>query len=121
MMLWQFLLTVLAAWGTFSALWAAFGWLLSGSRPVTLILLNPPEHLPEILNRIRWLRGTGLLRCRLIVVTQHRPELPERYEQIEFCTLAELTAGLEAERNELDRNGNGDSPGRHQRRGLSEL
>ena len=118
-MFWQFLITTLAAWGLLCALWAMLGWLLPGSRPVKLILCAPTP--PEVLGRLRWLDQWGLLRCRLTVVGDFPPELPAQYEDVEFCTLAELTAMQEAERREIDGNGNGDPPGRHQRRGVSEL
>lgn len=101
-MVWQLLLTVLAAWGLLSALWAGFGWLLSGSRPATLVLLCPKKDTDGILARLRWLDRMGLLRCRIILTGCDQTDLPQQYENTEFCTLAALSARIEAERERID-------------------
>lgn len=103
-MVWQVLFTVLAAWGLLCALWAGFGWMLSGSRFVTIAVLCPRKNPEGILDRLLWLDGLGLLRCRLIAAIPETAgvHLAQQYEGIEFCTLADLPARLEAEREELD-------------------
>lgn len=101
-MLWQIVFTVLAAWGLLCALWAGFGWLLSGSRPVTLVVLCPKEYPEGILDRLLLLDRLGLLRCRIIAAADARERLKAQYESIEFCTLADLPARIEAERERID-------------------
>lgn len=101
-MVWQVVFTALAAWGLLCALWACFGWLLSGSQSVTLVVLCPSAG---ILARLRWLDRLGLLRCRLIAIEKRPADvepLQREFEEVEFCTLAALSARLEAERKELD-------------------
>ena len=101
-MVWQWIGTVLAAWGLLCALWAGFGWLLPGSKKVTLALMcREPEASAAVL-RLRWLNRLGLLRCRLILPGIPAEQLPRQYEEIEFCTLAEFSAGIEAERERFD-------------------
>lgn len=101
-MIWRLLFTILAAWGLLSALWAGFGWMLSGSSPITLVLLCPKAHTGSILARLRWLNWFGLLRCRILLPGYDPADLPRQYENTEFCTLAELSARIEAEREQID-------------------
>ena len=110
-----------AAWGLFSTLWLILGWFWSGSRSVTLVLLCPQSDAEGALLRLRWLNHWGFLRSRIILPGVQKTDLPQDHKDTEFCTLAELSARIEAERERFDRHGNGDPPGCRQRRGVSEL
>ena len=105
----------LAAWGVLCALWAALGWLLPDGKGCALVCVGRPDI--GILSRWKWLRGLGLLRCPLIAVTEDLLEDSET----EQCSREDLLARLEMERNRFNGTGNGNHPGRHQRRGISEL
>ena len=108
---------ILAAFGLLSALWAGLGWLLPGGRGMAMVCAGPPD--PGILARYRWLRGLGLFSCPLIVAAEET-DLPPM-DGIEICAPEALLSRLELERKQIDGTGNGDPPGRHQRRGISEL
>lgn len=110
------LLGALAAFGLLSMVWASLGWLLPSGRGCALVCFGKPD--PGILSRYKWLRGLGLLSCPLLVVADD-PGEPE--DGIEICTGEELLSRLEMERNRFHGTGNGDPPGRDQRRGVSEL
>ena len=107
------ILGFLAAFGAFSALWAAFGWLLPGLRGCAVVCWGRPEA--EILIGYKWLRGLGLLRCPLLIVAE------DGGEDTEICSREELLSRLEWERNRFDGTGNGDHSGNHQRGGIPEL
>lgn len=62
-MIWYVILGLLAAFGLFCAMWAAFGFFLPGSEKCTLVVLCHPRQEPALLRRLLWLRGLGLLRC----------------------------------------------------------
>ena len=109
-------LVVLAAIGLLSLGWGILGWLLPDGKGCALVCLGQPDE--GILSRYRWLRGIGFLRCPLIVVTDSEED---RDSWIEICAGEALLARLEMERSLVHGTGNGDSPGRHQRRGISEL
>ena len=69
---------------------------------------------------------SGLLTCPVIVADQgmapaERRMLEQKRGGIKLCSREELPGLLELERNRIDRTGNGDHPGRDQRRGISEL
>ena len=97
-MWWELLWTFFAAWGIFSALWTLIGGWLSGSKPITLVLLCPNDRTHAALLRLRWLSQLGFLRCRIIVTD---PQVPPS-DNTEFCTLADLPARIEAERERFD-------------------
>lgn len=101
-MVWQLIRTVLGAWGFLCALWAGFGWLLPGSKKVTLMLLCRESDAAATALRLRWLNQLGFLRCRLILPGITADQMPRQYDDIEFCTLAELPARIEAERKRFD-------------------
>ena len=111
-------LGALAAFGLFSILWALLGWLLPGDRGAALVCLEEADE--GLLSRYKWLRGMGLLSCPLLVVTENDLVQPEGCE-IEICSREALFQRLELERKKIDGTGNGDSSGRDQRRGVSEL
>ena len=105
-----------AAFGALSMLWALLGWLLPSGRGCALVCWGEPDV--GIVSRYRWLTGVGLLRCPLIAVVSS--ETASR-EPVEVCSGEDLLARLEWERRQSDGTGIGDSPGCHQRRGVSEL
>lgn len=115
------LLGVLAAVGLLSILWVFFGVFLPGSRGGILLCMQWPED--GLIIRYRWLRDLGLIHCPMIIVAE---DMENRERQpigcgIEICSPDALRQRLERERTEIDGTGNGNPPGRHQRRGISEL
>ena len=118
MALWV-ILGMLAAFGLLSAVWTALGWLLPDGRGMALVCLGCPDE--GIVSRYRWLRGAGLLRCPLLVCAEEDLPQWQTATGIEICGREELVPRLELERKNIDRTGNGDPAGRHQRRGVSEL
>lgn len=106
----------LAAFGAFSILWAVLGWLLPAGQGCVLVCCGQPD--PGILSRYRWLRGAGLLRCPLVCVGAAESCAGD---DLEICAGDALLSRLEWERNQKNGTGNGDSPGYHQCRGVSEL
>lgn len=91
-----FLITVLAAFGCLSVLWAAFGWLLPVCREGCLVYQGRPGA-PGFLPAYLWLRSMGLVRCTLIVVDLgfEEPERTYLTEQgIEIYSLEELPQRL---------------------------
>ncbi len=115
-MLWYFVLGTFAAFGALCVLWALLGWLLPGGKGSALVCFGLPDE--EILTRIKWLRSMGLLNIPLLVVAE---EPGFGSAEMEICTGEELLSRLKQERKQYDGTGNGDSSGRHQRRGISEL
>ena len=115
------ILGTLAAMGFLSLLWVSFGWLLPGLKGCSLVCLGRPGE--GLLRRYRWLRDLGLLNCPLLMVTEDPAgETEEAFGSgMELCSRDALWQRLERERTDLDGTGNGDPPGRHQRRGISEL
>ena len=98
---------ILAAWGLLGLCWGVWGWLLPGSRQDTVIVFCTPERHPDgVIARCRWLRSLGLLPGRLLVCHRTEPAelalLRQTYEDLEFCSPAELAARLELERENLD-------------------
>lgn len=126
-MAWIIILGTLAAWGLLCILWAALGWLLPGSSGGVMLCLCRLGKVPDgVILRYCWLRGLGLMNCPLLILdsslSRREQEIYlKKYPGIEFCSLEEVPARLEVERNRIERNGNGDPPGCHQRRGISEL
>ena len=124
MILWLFFI-ILAGWGLLCSLWLAAGWLV-GPKGIHLYLC-PPDVPPESCIRgYRWLHSLGLLSGPLLILDgpaneQEQEIIIRHYPFVEFCDLAELSARVELERNRFDGTGYGDPPGRHQRRGVSEL
>lgn len=116
---------MLAAFGALCALWCLFGWLLPAGRGGVLVYRGESEADARFFaRRYLWLRGMGLLDCPLVLAAREPEEPERRYLEsrgIELCSPAELSARLGIGAEEIDGTGNGDSPGRHQRRGVSEL
>ena len=115
------LIGTLAAIGMLSVLWVCFGWLLPGGRDGAVICLGWPRD--GMIARYRWLRDLGLLHCPMIIVMEEPvgADAMPMGPGIEICSPDALWQRLKQERTNLDGTGNGDSPGRHQRRGISEL
>ena len=113
-MVFAILMGTLAAYGALSALWAALGWLLPGLGGCALVYVGTPEE--GICRRYRWLRGLGLIDCPLIAVAEDA-----QTEDTEVCSREDLIPRLEREAEKFGRTGTGDSSGRGQHRGISEL
>lgn len=95
MLVW-WILGVLAAFGAFCALWAAFGWLLPVWRGCVLVCIckGQTEEARALLCW-RWLRGLGLIKAPLLMVGSGLSADPD----VEFCTLEALPSRLEQERD----------------------
>lgn len=98
-----------AAFGVLSAIWVLFGWLLPGGTGGALVCRCRPglKEMP-LIRRHRWLRELGLLRVPMLLVDssfsqEERQFLRRRYSGIDFCSLEELPARLEVERNRIER------------------
>lgn len=115
-MLGYLLVGTLAAFGALSALWALLGWLLPGGKGCVVICYGAPK--PEILTRFKWLRSLGFLNCPVILVSD---KVSMQWEQAENCTEEELLQRLKQEYERYHGTGTGDSSGRGQRCGISEL
>ena len=111
----EMILAFFAAYGLFSTIWAMLGWLLPDGRGCALVCIGLPDE--GILSRIRWLRGTGLLRVPVICVAEEE----DGRDDLEICSREQLLSRLEWEKRRFDGTGNGDYTGNHQRRGISEL
>ena len=116
-MVWYFLLATLAAFGLFSVLSVILGWLLPAGKGCALVCVGQPDI--GVLSRWKWLQGMGLLKCPLIAVTETEALYVD--SEIEQISRDDLLARLETERDRFDRTGNGDPPGHHRCRGISEL
>ena len=116
-MVWYILVGMLAAFGGLSIIWVLLGWILPQGNGCVLVCYGMPDE--GILSRWKWLKGMGFFVCPLLAVTQEEDPLWD--PEIERCTGEDLLFRLEMERNRFDGTGNGNSPGRHQRRGVSEL
>lgn len=115
------LLGTLAAIGLLSVLWVCYGALLSGCREGVFVCMGQP--CGETVARYCWLRDMGLINGPMLIVDD---AWEEEYSLltgngIEVCRREDLFARLERERDGNDAAGNGDPPGRGQRRGISEL
>ena len=124
---WILCVAVMAAFGFLCMLWALLGWRMPESREGILVCFATPGF-PErgFLRRYLFLRDIGLLDCPLLVVDRglsapERRKLEQLRWGIELCGLEDLSERLELERNRIDGTGNGNHPGRDQRRGVSEL
>ena len=118
------LLGTLAAFGLVSGLWVLYGLLLPADRESVIYApARPGVAERSFARRYLWLRELGLLRCSLTMIDlglrgSERDWLTDR--GITICSPAELSDRMEQERKQIDgRFGN--PPGRHQRRGVSEL
>ena len=100
-------LTVLAAFGAVSVLWALFGFLLPGQRGTAMVYLwREPGKGELALRNYGWLRDWGLIRGPLLLIDcgmteEERTRLIKGRQGIEICTLEELPSRLEQEREKL--------------------
>lgn len=115
-MLGYFALGTLASFGLLSLLWALFGWLLPGPKGGVFVFYREPQ--PEIFARIKWLRSLGLMDSPVIILG---PPAQSPWEAAENCTEEALLLRLKQEYDRYYGTGTGNSPGRDQRCGLSEL
>ncbi len=91
-----YLLAVLAAFGTLSAAWALFGWLLPVCREGWLLYPGRPGGLTFVYLYL-WLRGMGFIRCPLILADLGLSETERTWlaeKGIEICGLSELPERL---------------------------
>lgn len=107
-MIWTFLLGLFAALGFLCAVWSLLGWVFSRGQGGALVCLCRSDAREwELVHRYRWLKSFGLIRCPMLLVStslshQEQQMLLRKYHDIEFCSLEELPARLELERNRLD-------------------
>lgn len=102
------LIGALAAFGLVCALWTIAGALLPGRRGGAVTVLCRPglQEAPAV-RRYGWLRDLGLL-CEPILLVDcglsevERKELCRLGRHVEFCSLEDVIARLEVERNRLD-------------------
>ena len=97
----------LAAFGVLGILWTAVGWLLPGGKGGTTVLLCKAGLKEEaFIRRWCWLRNLGLMQGPLLIVDQglaHREkDWLKECRFVEFCSLEELPARLELERNRIE-------------------
>ena len=121
-MAWYICLGTLAAFGCFTAIWCLLGWMLPPMGEVSVVCGE--ANAQAVVRRYLWLRGLGLIRCPLILsgCDLSPPERAWMEDRgIEVCSPEELSRRLGIGEKELGRTGNGDHPGRYQRRGVSEL
>ena len=100
-------LTVLAAFGVLSVIWALFGLLLPGQRGTVMVYLwREAGEGEQALRRYGWLRDWGLIYGPLLVVDcgmteEERTRLLKGRQNVEICTPEELASRLEQERRIL--------------------
>jgi len=97
-----------AAYGVFCAVWALFGWIISGGEGGALVCRCRPgrSELP-LIRRYILLKELGLIRMPLLLLDCALPEqelarLRGKCRTIEICSLQDLPARLELERNRID-------------------
>lgn len=116
------LIGTLAAVGLMSILWVCFGALLPDAAGGAMVCVGWPDE--GTVSRYRWMQELGIFHGPLLVVLKD-PEMREEERLwgcgIELCSPETLVSRLERERVHSDRTGNGDPPGHHQCRGISEL
>ena len=96
-MLGYVLIGFLAAFGAFCVLWSLLGSWLTDSREERIFLLPAPGREEATLRRYRWLRHTGFVKGRLIVVSNVAATLSEKYPDMRFVTWEEFTLAREFE------------------------
>ena len=107
-----------AAFGIISLIWTLVGWLLPDGKGAAVVCWEQPDE--GMLSRWLWLRNSGMMKIPMVVVTR---DLSDPWEScdIELCSPEALLSRLEQERSRIHGTGDGNSSGRHQRRGISEL
>lgn len=69
----------LAAFGAMCMLWAVIGWLLPDSGGVLRYCPGTAEEAMRFAGRYLWLRGAGLIRCRLVIAQAELDETERRW------------------------------------------
>ena len=100
------MLVTLAAFGTLSALWALFGFLLPAQRGAAAVCLCRSGGQEEpVIRRYLWLWNMGLVRCPLLLVdcglTEKERTRLLKFKHVTICTPEELPSKLEQERERL--------------------
>ena len=104
------ILGFLAAFGLLSALWVGAGLFFPAKEGgAAVVLCGPGLKEESFIRRWCWLRELGAVRGSLLVIDrglnpEERNRLAE-YRFVEFCSLEELAARLELERNQIERTG----------------
>jgi hypothetical protein len=111
----------LAAFGMLCVLWALFGWLFSGGSGGFLVCPDASCNQGRgFLRRYLWLRGMGLYRCPLYAADRGLSDGEKRWLEARGIVLYSPEPGHGIGADEIDGR-NGDPPGCHQHRGVSEL
>lgn len=112
---------VLASFGVFCVFWTVFGWLLSGGRG-TVVCVGEPAGAALLARRLRLLRGLGLFRGRLVLLTDEKSVREgECLSGVEIATPEEFSRWLKLGAEEFGAAGDGDFAGHRVGGGLSEL
>lgn len=99
-MVWFIFLGMLAAFGLLCCIYCVAGFFLSNDRQPMLICLLPRGQLPDgAIISYRLLKDLNLVGGPLLIIGTAPPKSPP---DIEYCSLQELPARLELERNKLD-------------------
>lgn len=106
-MFWYVLIAMLAAFGSVCLLWCLYGCFLGRISGCALVCICDGSREENVLLRYHQLRGTGLLRCPLVLTgstltPRQRQILQRRYPGVEFCTLEQLPRFLEMENDGFD-------------------
>ncbi|MBQ8579976.1 MAG: hypothetical protein IJ448_04700 [Oscillospiraceae bacterium] len=104
-MVWYVIIGTLAAFGALCVLWVLFGALLPNCGGGVIFCLCREKNVRHIARRYHWLRDLGLVRSRLVILSD-----PET-----------AAAVIQHEWEKIDGSGVGDPPGHRQRGGISEL
>lgn len=70
---------MLAAFGALCAVWAVFGWMLPDSGGVLRYSPDKAEEAMRFAGRYLWLKGMGLIRCRLVIENTELDETQKRW------------------------------------------
>ena len=101
------LIGALAAFGLICAFWAALGWLIPGTKGGAMVCLCHPGLAETcLIRRYGWLWDLGFLREPILLIDcglseDERNALSRLGRYVEFCSLEELSARLEVERERL--------------------
>ena len=107
MVIW-IILAVLAAFGVLCVIWTLFGFLLPGQRGGAMVCICRGDQREEqTIRHWGWLRDLGLVRVPLLLVDgglteEQRSRLLKIRQNVEICTMEELSSRLEQERNRID-------------------
>lgn len=100
-MIWYVLIGLFGAFGLFAALWILLGGWLTGCRGGTVVVHCQADCAETVMRRYRFLRQLGLVRSRLLLVTDREQPMQEDSD-IEMISPEQYLRRLEQERKELD-------------------